>query len=235
MGSSRLPGKVLSDICGQPALTRLVRRLRRSRKLDDVVLATTMEPADNELVAWAEAENVECFRGDTHDVLARVVGAQRSMDADIVVEVCGDTPLLDVEVIDWAIDSFLANDCDVVSNVGKQTFPQGIDAQVFRLNDLEQIERTVSDAAVREHVSLYFYEHPDLYRIYHLLAPPNWTRPELRLQLDYADDLRLINEIYRQLLPDYGDGFGVAEIISLFDRQPQLAEINQHCEERSTR
>lgn len=235
MASSRLPGKILSDINGAPSLTRLVRRLRRCRRLDGIVLATTTSSSDDATQAWAEAEGVACYRGSVDDVLERVVEAQRSMESEIVVEVCGDMPLLDPGIIDMAIESFLINDCDVVSNTWKLTFPQGVDAQVFRLGALEEVARACDDAAVREHVSLYFYEHPERYRILNLVAPPRWRAPELRFQLDYAEDQTFINRVYALLEPEHGDDFGIEEILALLRRQPALAEINRHCEERKPR
>ncbi len=232
MASSRLPGKILSDINGAPSLTRLLRRLKRCRRLDGIVLATTTESSDDATAAWAEAEGVTCYRGSVDDVLERVVEAQRSMESEIVVEVSGDTPLLDPGIIDMAVETFLMNDCDVVSNTWKLTFPQGVDAQVFRLGALEEVAGACDDAAVREHVSLYFYEHPERYRILNLVAPPRWRAPELRLQLDYAEDQTFINRVYALLEPEHGVVFGVEEILALLLRQPALEEFNRHCEER---
>ena len=231
MGSSRFPAKVLADVCGRPALTRVLGRLRRCRRLDGIVLATSTAPADDALERWASANEVSCSRGSEDDVLGRVVEAQRRMRAQVVVEVTGDCVLLDPEIVDLGIDTFLANDCDVVSNTWRPSFPMGVDVQVFRLGDLEQIEATVADPAAREHVSLHFYEHPDRYRIMHLLAPARWRGPDLRFQLDYPDDLRFINEIYSRLGPAHGDAFGLDQIMTLLRREPDLAEINRHCEE----
>lgn len=235
MSASRLPGKVLMDIAGAPALERLVRRLERARTLDAIVLATTTNPADDPLADWADARGMPCHRGSETDVLARVVDAHRMMQSDVIVEVCGDTPLLDPAVIDEAVTRFQKGDVDVVSNTAHLTWPQGVDAQVFRFADLAEIAETVWDNAVREHVSLYFYENPDRYRIHHLRAPSTATAPELRLQLDYAEDLDLIRTVYDRLEPDHGDGFGVADILSLLAREPALRTINAHCQEKSVR
>jgi spore coat polysaccharide biosynthesis protein SpsF len=235
MGSSRLPGKVLADICGQPALTRLVRRLRRCTTLHDIILATSVSPTDDVLAAWAQAEQVPIYRGSEDDVLRRVVAAQRTMAADIVVEITGDCVLLDPDIIDLGVTTFLANDCDVVTNARQPSFPMGVDVQVYRLSALAEVERTVHDAAVREHVSLYFYEHPERYRIVHLCAPRRWYGPSYRLQLDYPEDLRFITEVYGRLAPQYGDAFGLDEIMDVLRREPSLLTINQHCHEKAPR
>lgn len=235
MSASRLPGKVLMDLGGVPALERLVRRLTRAESIDAIVLATTTNPADDALASWAEARQLPCYRGSEDDVLDRVVQAHRMMGSEIIVEICGDTPLLDPRVIDAAVARFLQGDVDVVSNTAHLTWPQGIDAQVFSFNALEKVAQTQSDAAIREHVSLYFYEHPEIYRIHHLAAPAEETLPGLRLQLDYTEDLELIRAIYSRLEPNLGDGFGVRDILDLLDAEPALAAINRHCEEKPVR
>ena len=235
MGSSRLPGKSLADVAGVPAMTRLIRRLRQCRAVDDIILATSTAPADDALEAWAKHEGVAVFRGSEDDVLARVVGAQREMQSEIVVEVTGDCTLLDPQVVDLGIETFFANDADVVTNARVPSFPMGADVQVFRLRDLEWVADNVGDAAVREHVSLYFYEHPERYRIIHLIAPRVWQSPAQRLQLDYEEDLAFIREVYRRLEPAHGDAFGVTEILGLVARDPQLGAINAGCEEKAPR
>ncbi len=235
MGSSRLPGKMLMDVGGVPALSRLVRRLRRCTLVDDVVVATTVSPTDDAIEAWADTEGVRVHRGSEEDVLQRVVDAQRSMSSDVVVEVTGDCTLLDPEIIDVGIAMFRENECDVVTNVRKPSFPMGADVQVFRTDDLADVARTVNDPAVREHVSLWFYEHPERYRIIHLMAPPRWRGPDIRLQLDHPEDLRFIREVYARLGPAHGDAFGLEEIMRLLEREPALREINAHCEERPVR
>lgn len=233
--STRLPGKVLSDINGQPALTRLTNRLRRCKRLDKIVLATTTNPLDDRLEDWAKKEGIPCYRGSESDVLQRVVEAQIDMSSEIVVEICGDTPLIDPEVVDRAIEVFLNNDCDIVSTVWKQSYPQGIDVEVFRLSDLEEIAAKVCDSAVREHVSLYFYEHPERYRVMNLDAPTELRAPNQRLQLDYPEDQDLIRKVYRRLEPIHGDGFGIGYILELLRREPQLVQINAHRREKPVR
>ena len=236
MGSSRLPGKVLADVAGQPALSRLLARLRACQSLDDIVLATSTDPLDDALESWARANGVAFWRGSEDDVLQRVVDAQRSMKADVVVEITGDSILTDPEVVDLGVDTYFANDCDVVSNCGQiVTWPMGINVQVFSFALLDEVARTVHDAAVREHVSLYFYENPQRYRLIDLVAPRRLTAPEWRTQLDYPEDLAFINEMYRRLAPEHGDCFGTEALFALLRREPGLLAINAGCEERAAR
>lgn len=235
IGSSRLPGKVLMDICGRPALGRIIDRLRACSTVDDIVLATTTSSRDDILESWGRSEGVAVFRGSEEDVLDRVVGAQRFMGSDIVVEVTGDCPLIDPKIIDLGVETFFANSCDVVTNARVASFPQGADVQVFRLDLLADVASRIFDSAVREHVSLYFYENPSLYRIIHLMADHSHKCSDLRLQLDYQEDLDLIRQIYSRLIPKYGVLFSVPEILKLLEREPSLRHINAHCAEKALR
>jgi spore coat polysaccharide biosynthesis protein SpsF len=236
MGSSRLPGKVLADVQGEPALSRLLARLRQCETLDGIVLATTNDASDNALDAWAQDNGVACFRGSVDDVLERVVRANQMMKSDIVVEITGDCILTDPMIVDLGVETYLANACDIVSTDGPfPSWPMGQCVQVFSLAALEEVERTIRDAAVREHVSLYFYEHPERYRLIQLVAPRAWQAPTVRTQLDYAEDLRFINEVHRRLAPKYGPHFGVEPLTALLRREPAIAAINAHCRENTPR
>jgi len=236
MGSSRLPGKVLADIYGQPAIGRLVERLRRCHHLDDIVVATSTLKNDDILAEWCQHNDIPCFRGSEDDVLHRVVEAHRFMKSDLVVEITGDCPMTDPNIVDLGIETFLAHDVDVVTNCGSQlTWPMGQYVQVFPLALLEEVDRTVADIAAHEHVSLYFYEHPERYCILELLAPKPWREPTWRLQLDYPEDLEFQRLVYTKLEPIYGPHFGTEEIISFLRHHPELLAINLHCEEKSAR
>ena len=235
MGSSRLPGKVLADIGGSSALDRLVDRLRGCSRVNDIVLATSTDTRDDVLERWAQNSGVAVYRGSEDDVLQRVVDAHHFMNSDIIVQITGDCPLLDPEIIDLGIETFLSNDCDVVTNARVPSYPQGADVQVFRFEDLVHVAATIEDPAVREHVSLYFYEHPEIYRVIHLIAPCGSKNPDLRLQLDYAEDLVFIRAMYERLEPVYGARFGVLRILELLRTEPNLAKINAHCLEKPVR
>jgi len=227
MGSSRLPGKVLADICGQPALKRLLRRLRRCKTLDGIILATSRLPQDDVLEEWAKTENIPFHRGSEEDVLSRVVEAQQKMGSDVVVEITGDCTILDPEIIDIGVVTFLKNDCDVVFT--EKSYPGGMNVLVYRLSILEENERTITDPLVREHVAYYIVRHPEIYRTIKLYAPARWHAPNYRFMLDYPEDLTFIRAVYKKLEPEYGDEFGIEEIMSLVKREPTLLEINIHC------
>ena len=234
MSSSRLPGKVLTPILGKPSLALLVERLQRSRRIDKIVLATTVNPADDALEELSRSMGLHVYRGSEEDVLDRVLCAAGSVEADDIVEITGDCTLLCPEVLDHAVELYLESDCDVVSNTWRPSFPQGIDAQVFPYRLLADIARRISDRIYREHVSLYFYEHPELYRIQILEAPPEFYAPELRFQLDYPEDLDFIRAVYAELYPENPE-FSLPEIFALLARKSELKAINAHCKEKPLR
>lgn len=236
MGSSRLPGKVLKEICGKPALQRLVDRLRDCRSLDEVVVATSTNASDDPLSAWCASYGVSCYRGSEDDVLDRVVGAHRAAGTDIVVEITGDCPLTDPAVVDLGVETFLAHDVDVVTNCGTVlTWPMGQYVQVFPLALLADVNERERDPAVHEHVSLFFYEHPERYRTINLIAPRGWQAPEWRLQLDYPADLAFQTEVHQRLEPLHGPLFGMEALVPLLRSEPSLVAINIDCEEKSAR
>jgi spore coat polysaccharide biosynthesis protein SpsF len=230
MSSSRLPGKVLADINGTPALTHLLHRLRSCKTIDDIVLATTINNADDELENWAKINGVHCYRGSENDVLLRVLKANQSINAEVIVEITGDCVFTDPNIIDMGVNTFLANDCDIVTNCELHSAPPGLYVQVFSYDALENIEKNIKDGAVREHVSLYFYEHPELYKIIHLFTPPQWDLPkDSRIYLDYPEDLDFLIKISEKLEPKFGFNFNAEQIVELLNNEPELLEINRNC------
>ena len=233
-GSTRLPGKVLMPILGEPALARLVERLKRSRRVDAIVLATTSNPADDAVENLGRLLGVGVYRGSEDDVLNRVLHAAASVGADDIVEITGDCTLLCPEVVDRAVEIYSLGNYDVVSNTWETSYPQGIDAQVFRYDKLADAAQRSFEPAHREHVSLYFYEHPELYSIYRFQAPPEFRAPELRFQLDYPEDLAFIRSVYGELYP-VNPKFSLGDIFELLSRKPELKDINAGCKEKAVR
>lgn len=234
MESSRLPGKTLGPILGRPMLELLIERVRRARRVDEVVVATTDHAADQPIEDLARRLGVGCFRGSSDDVLDRVLKAAQAHRADLMVELTGDCPLLDPEVIDQVIALFLSGGYDYVSNALTRTYPRGLDTQVFPTRVLEEVAGLTQDPADRENVSLYIYEHPERYRLGNLEAPPELRHPEFRLTVDTAEDLALIREIYQGLYPGKPE-FALADVIRLLQQQPELLEINRNIKQKAVR
>lgn len=236
MGSSRLPGKMMMDVAGRPALARVFERLGRSQKLNQIVLATTTDPEDDVLEVLARDEGLEVFRGSVDDVLARLAGAARSVNADVVVEVTGDCILLDWQLIDEAIDIYLQGTYKFVTNIlpDSWTYPQGVDVFVFGAKDLYEAEQFADDVACRENPALYIQENPERYTPYVMKAPAHFTEPHWRFQLDYEEDLAFIRRIYEALQGKKPD-FDLKDIFALIAENPELPQINIHMEEKAMR
>jgi spore coat polysaccharide biosynthesis protein SpsF len=225
MASTRLPGKVLLPLCGRPVLARLIERARRARMIDGIVVATTSSPEDDAICELATAEGVDWSRGSMDDVMGRVLDAARAADADAIVELTGDNPLVDPAIIDLAVASFLASGADYMSNVLDRTFPIGLDVQVFRTATLGDAAARTQDPDDREHVSLYIYRNPDRYRIAHFRSLDPRPQSHLRLTLDTAEDLAVISAIFDALLPS-NPAFDTAAVLDLLDRNPAIAQAN---------
>jgi spore coat polysaccharide biosynthesis protein SpsF len=173
--SSRFPRKVLADLAGQPLLAWVLRRARASA-VDEVVVATTVNAADDPVIAIAEREDVRWFRGEEHDVLGRYVQAAREAGADAVVRLTADCPMLDAEVIDMVIDALRKTPAvDYSANVIERTFPQGLDAEALFFEALVRSDRLGTSPDAREHVTWFIREErPDLFRLRSVVAD---TRP----------------------------------------------------------
>ena len=234
--STRLPGKMLADIEGKPLLVRVIDRVKKSKNVDEIIIATSTNILDKKISDIAKSSNVKYFTGSEFDVLDRVVQANKSVKADVVVEICGDCPLIDPILIDKAIQTFLENDYDIVCTGGlTQTFPQGTEIMILKSSLLEKSLQLSEEGPHREHVGLFFLENSFHYKIKNLIAPKSQTKPNFRLQVDYEEDLEFVRQIYSNILPICGDNFFLDEIICLLKKKPSLLEINKNCREKPVR
>lgn len=254
MSSTRLPGKVLAEAAGKPLLQHMIERLKRCKLLDDIVVATTLNPADDPIAALAWSL-CRCYRGREEDVLHRVLQTARVYGAELIVELTGDCPLIDPQIVDRVIARFHApapivddgtllrwtkpmqariqDDCDYCSNILERTYPRGMDVQVFPASVLRETAGLTNDPADREHVSLYIYEHPERYRLRNVAATYELTDPDLRLTVDTPEDLALVSAIFETFAPR--NDFSLGEILALLRERPELREINVHVEQKEVR
>ncbi len=227
MGSSRLPGKTLVPLAGRPSLAHIVDRLRRVGGLAGVVIATTTEPADEQIRELAGAMGIPCHAGSQDDVLGRTLAAARAVGARTIVQVTGDCPLVEPELVAEAIELYREQRPDYVSTVlGEETFPVGLDVEVFSTELLAEVDSLTNDPRDREHVSLYIYEHSERFRCVGIQASGRRRRPDLRVCIDTAEDLEVVGALYQALWPA-NPAFGVDEVIDFFDRHPELAHRNR--------
>ncbi|MEP7152365.1 MAG: glycosyltransferase family protein [Nitrospira sp.] len=232
MRSTRLPGKVMLPIMGRPMLELMIERLKRVNQIDAIVVATTSDASCDVIQSLATRLNVGCFRGSEEDVLDRVLGAARAAQADIIVETTGDCPVVDPDVIDQVISAFLSSSVDYCSNVLERTYPRGLDVQVFPLNVLEQVAKLTQDPVDHEHVSLYIYRHPERFRLRNVSSGLSPDAGELRLTVDTPEDFELVTKIYETLYSLKPD-FGLADILDLCARNPELPLMNQHVKQKA--
>ncbi len=221
MGSSRLPGKVLKPLAGRPALYHVVDRLRKSRVLKRVVVATTTQPDDDVIVRFCGAHHFDCFRGSEHDVLDRYYQAARHFAADPVVRITSDCPVIDPYIVDEVVTELLRMDYDVCALGGE--FPDGLDCECFSFSALEDAWKSATLPSEREHVGVYPAKHTEKLRVgtwfkFKGLAHHRWT-------LDEEADLQFLQEIYEELYQP-GRLFTTADILALLERKPELMKIN---------
>ena len=203
MGSRRFPGKMLAEYLGQPLLRWVLERTRRSRRVDDVVLATTTLAGDDGLAELAAEMGVEVFRGDEEDVLGRFADAAAVTGAKTVVRVCADRPLIAPEMIDAVINAYMTNYPDYAFNHipgGGQRPPYGLGAEVLSADLLGTLANTARDPHHREHVTSYIWDHPGDFTILAAECPPEWDAGDgdVRFDVDRKEDLD-------RLARDFGD------------------------------
>jgi spore coat polysaccharide biosynthesis protein SpsF len=257
MSSSRLPGKVMLDIGGQPMLVHTVERTRRAQTVDEVVVATTTEPADDALAALCTERGYPCSRGSLNDVLDRFYQAARAHGAEVIVRITADCPLIDAGLIDHTVREFLGSAesthllgelrYDFAANrlpsPWKRTYPIGLDVEVCRFQALERAWREASQPHQREHVMPYLYEDspvvdslsglvqdgprkpfdsPHPFRVLLVNHPVDYG--SLRWTVDTPADLELVRRIFTHFAGR--DGFSWLDVLDLFQRHPELAELN---------
>jgi spore coat polysaccharide biosynthesis protein SpsF len=221
--SSRLPAKVLRPILGRPMLSLQLERLRRCRLVDKLLVATSEDPSDQPIANLCAAESVSCFRGSLDDVLDRFYQAAKPFLPRQVVRLTGDCPLADPELIDRVIEFDLQGGFDFVSNAIEPTFPDGLDAAVFRFQLLEQAWREAQLPSEREHLTLFMRHRPERYKIGSYKGSPD--RSYMRWTVDEPADFAFVSAIYERLYPKKPD-FGSQDIYRLLDEEPELLRLN---------
>lgn len=203
----------------------IVDRARACKLIDQVVVATTTDSGDDPLASFLDQHDVPLFRGSTEDVLARYVGAARQFGGDLIVRLTGDDPLKDPAVMTQVIQAFLdrRHELDYVSNTIKPTFPEGQDVEVVTSAALFEADRTTVSAYDREHVTPFFYNHPEHFRLLNVVHSSDLSH--LRWTLDTEDDFRFFSAVFARLgMIDYGPT--MAQVLELLRSEPEISEIN---------
>lgn len=225
MGSTRLPGKVLAPILGEPMILRAIERIKAAKKLDALVLATSTDASDDELVRVAEAAGVVVRRGSLNDVLDRFITVIDEFDPEHVVRLTGDNALTDPNVIDLVVETHMSAAPDYTSNALQRTFPRGLDVEVIRADVLRSVATSAIDPAAREHVTMGVYRDGSGFRLESVRQTPD--RSSLRWTVDTPKDLEFARNVYEALWSK-NHSFGQREILELSDADPRFHRTEAH-------
>lgn len=231
MGSTRLPGKVLKTVDGRPLLDIQLERVLASQLADDVIVAVPDLPRDDLLVDFCDEAGVACFRGSESDVLGRFRGAAEATNADAVVRLTADCPVVDPQVIDRLISRFWAlyPEVDYVSNTLERTYPRGLDAEVFSRAALEAAAKEAIEEHDREHVTPFLYRNPERFQLSQMrndrdLSHHRWT-------VDTPEDFALVRRILEALSPR-DPLFTLDDAVALVEAHPEWSQLNAHIEQK---
>lgn len=225
MSSTRCPGKVLKPILGTPMVWQQWERIQQAHHLDECILATSTDSSDGPLVDYFTAKNQAVFRGSLNNVLNRYYQCAKVYQASQVVRLTADCPLLDPKIIDKTIEIHLKNANDYTNNIH---FPLGMSVEVFRFNALEKAYYEAKLSSQREHVTLFIYNHPELFKLGQFSHSENLSH--LRWTVDYPEDFEFVLQVYQNLYPQ-NPQFTMAQVLDLLTAQPQLSKINAHMEQ----
>lgn len=223
VSSSRLPGKVLKPILGQPMLARQIERISRSKNIDELIVATSVEATDDAVEDLCSKVGVGCFRGSLNDVLDRFYQAANLYDAEHVVRLTGDCPLTDPELIDKVITFHLENGFDYTSNTLQLTFPNGLDSEIMRRHVLQQVWEEAKQAVEREHVTYSIYNQPQRFRLGGVKNTCDLS--SLRWTVDEPEDYEFVKQVYEALYTQKVD-FTTEDILGLLTVRPELVALN---------
>ena len=233
MGSSRLPGKVMYDLLGKPVLLRAVDRVLDSKKIDHIIVATTTKKRDDIIAKTIKGYHpkVSFFRGSEMDLLDRFYKAVKEYKPRLVLRITADCPLIDPEIIDKVTMTALNSDADYVSNtLIDRTYPRGLDVDAFSFGLLKELWHNITWPLDREHVILFTRRNPSLFKCETVKNNKDYSY--YRITLDEKDDYKLISKIYKKIYPKNPD-FRLKHVIELFKKEPKLAKINRHVEQKN--
>lgn len=225
MGSTRLPGKVLAPVLGEPLLGHMMERVLLARNLDRVVVATTEESADDPIADYCRTRGYSLFRGDEGDVLDRYHRAAEQANASTIVRLTADCPLIDPQVIDRVVSVYKDGTYDYVANTAPPpaTYPDGMDLEVFSRASLVKAWQEAKRPSDREHVTFYFWQNPQMFRTYRVDHDPDLS--SYRLTVDYPEDLQLVRAMLEALLPG-SPAFTMGDVIEHMQTHPELIRLN---------
>jgi spore coat polysaccharide biosynthesis protein SpsF len=231
VGSTRLPGKILASLGTHPLLEVELQRLKKSKFLDTIIVATTEDLSDDPVIDLCQRLEVRSFRGSCDDVLDRYHRAARAYEVSTIVRITGDCPLIDAAIVDRCLALYRSKEkeIDYVSNCVVRTYARGMDVEIFGRTTLDRVHAEASDASDREHVTTYIRSHPKIFRCADELHSEDWSH--VRLTVDTREDLELVRKVFNELTSD-GNYFSYEDILDLLRRHPDWLTINQHIRQK---
>jgi spore coat polysaccharide biosynthesis protein SpsF len=225
-GSSRLPGKVLMDIYGKTALERMIDRVKKSRCIDEIIIATTINREDIEIIKLISLLGFRVFVGSSDDVLDRYYQVAKLIKPQYVIRLTSDCPLFDYEILDDAIETFEDKRCDYLGMIS-ETFPDGLDLEIMRYEVLETAWKQADFVSEREHVTLYIKNHPELFNIFDYKCSQGNLK-NMRWTLDENEDLIFIQTVYNYFFNSGKDYFSMNDILDFLNKNQEVANINNN-------
>ena len=226
MTSKRLPGKILYKAGGKSFLWHLIKRLKKVKEIDKIILATTTNKDDDILVQFAKKNKIFYFRGSELNVKKRVLEAAKKNNVENIVGITSDCPIVDINLISQVINTFSFNKVEFVSNCDHRSFPDGMDVAVYKRKSLEKSYRLTSSNYYREHVTLFIKHNKKLFKQINIVAPENVYWPSLGLTLDEYDDYVLLKKIIEYFKKKNNFYFNCDEVVRLLKRKKQWLKIN---------
>lgn len=225
LASTRLPRKIMLQACGKSMLELMIERVKRSTKLDKIIIATSTNKQDDEIAKFCKDLKVDCYRGSEDDLLARYKEAADSFNVDVIVRLTSDTPIIDPKTIDNVIEAYLKNNYDFVSNCYPmpRTYPDGTNVEVFSHEILNDANKEAKKPSEREHVTFFMWMQPDRYKIFRVDYQHDISK--YRLNLDYEEDYVLLKTIFEELYPK-NQIFSMEDVLEWLDKHPDIYKIN---------
>ncbi|MBR3572909.1 MAG: glycosyltransferase family protein [Bacteroidales bacterium] len=227
-GSTRFPNKVFAMIDGKPLLWHVVNRLTYAKKIDDIVVATTINSKDDKIEKWCKENNIHCYRGREEDVLNRYYSASEAFPSDYVVRITADDPFKEPKVIDAVIAKLIEENYDHVTNNLPPSFPEGLDCEAFRKEALDRSEKEAETAFEREHVTQYIYHHPEIFKIGNVSNDVDLS--SLRWTIDKDVDFEMVTAIYEHRDSNKKGVLLMDEILEILKANPEIEKINSEVE-----
>lgn len=225
IASTRLPGKALLTFKGKTSMEHIVDRLRKSRHVNKILVATTINPEDIKIIELCKKIDVQCYQGSVNDVLDRYKVGIGLTDATHILRITADCPIIDYSIVDKVIDLHLKEDADLTSNAITETFPDGYDCEIVKASVLYDAWKYAIKLTDREHVTTYIKDNYIKYKIREMICPDNLNH--LRFTLDEKEDYELLTIVFNELY-DKNNYFGLGEVLDLIRRRPEIVKINKN-------